>query len=145
MQSDKVVSARAAAGFRLREVRGVTLDVQDHAVGGVANGCVRASGGIFDQLQGFVVCFVGALELGCSCGTMGGKHGDVYNNHTVEEIPGNLLYKADSIWRKRGGVVKIVCVLDFGAKNGLHPGVGGILSAFGEGMLEIVQYFVDLA
>ena len=145
MQSDKVVSARAAAGFRLREVRGVTLDVQDHAVGGVANGCVRASGGIFDQLQGFVVCFVGALELGCSCGTMGGKHGDVYNNHTVEEIPGNLLDKADSLWQKRGKVFEIVRVLDFGAIDRLRPGIGGILSEFGVGMLELVQCFVDVA
>ena len=39
---------RAAAGFRLGEVRGVTVDVQDHVAGGIANGRVRVSGGIVD-------------------------------------------------------------------------------------------------
>ena len=53
--------------------------------------------------------------------------------------------KADSLWRKRGGVVEIFHVLDFGAIGGLRPDVGGILSVFGVGMLELVQCFVYVA
>ena len=83
--------------------------------------------------------------MGCSDGTEGNKHGNVDGNRIVEEIPDNLRYKADSLWRKRGGVVEIVCVLDFGAIDGLRPGMGGILLDFGVGMLELVQCFVDVA
>ena len=139
------MSARATAGFRLGEVRGVTVDVQDHVAGGVANGRVRVSGSIVDQLQGFVLCFVGSLGLGCSNGTEGDKNGDVDGDHIVEESTSNLLYKADDLWRKRGGVVYIVRVMDFGAIDGLRPGVGVILSEFGIGMLELVQFFVYVA
>ena len=34
------------------------MDVQDHVAGGVANGRFRVSGGIVDQPQDFVVCFL---------------------------------------------------------------------------------------
>ena len=121
------------------------MDVQCHVTGGVANGCVRVSGGIVDQPQGFVVCFVGALRLGCSNGTEGDKHGDVNIDHIVEESPDNMLDKANGLCRKRRGVVDIFRVLDFGAIDGLRPGVGGIASAFGVGMLELVQCFVNVA
>ena len=106
-QSEKEVAARAAAGFRLGEVQGVTVDVQYHVAGGVANGRFWVSGGIVEQPQGFVVCFVGALGLGCSDGTEGDEHGDVDGDLIVEESPNNLLEKADGLWRKREGVVNI--------------------------------------
>ena len=51
------MSARADAVFWLGEEQGVTVDVQDHFSGGVANGRVRVSGGIVEQPQGFVVFF----------------------------------------------------------------------------------------
>ena len=121
------------------------MDVQDHVSGEEANGRVRVSGGMVDQPQVFVVCFVGALGLGCSSGTKGDEHGDVDGNHIVEESPNNLLEKVDGLWRKRGGVVEIFNVLDFGAIDGLCPGVGGILSALWVGMLELMQCFVDVA
>ena len=83
--------------------------------------------------------------MGCSDGTDGGEHGDVDGDHIVEEIPNNILEKSDGLWRKRGGVVKIFRVLDFGAIDRLRPGVGGILLAFGVGILELVQCFVNVA
>ena len=55
------MSAHADAVFWLGEVRGFTVDVQDHVAGRVANGNVRVRGGIIEQPQGFVICFVGAL------------------------------------------------------------------------------------
>ena len=61
MRADKVVSARADFCFWLKEVRGVTVDMQDHVAGGVANGRVRVSGNIIDQPQVFVIFFVGDL------------------------------------------------------------------------------------
>ena len=76
--------------------------------------------------------------IGCSDGTKGNEHGDVYGDPIVEEIPYNLLYKADSLWWKRGGVIEIFRVLDVGSIDRLHPGVEDILSAFGVGMLERV-------
>ena len=145
MRAEKVVSARADVRFRIGEVRGVTLDMQDHVAGGVVNGRVQVSGGIVEQPQGFVVCFFCALGLDCSDRDKGDEHGDVDGNCIVEESPDNLMYMADGLWRKRGGVVEIVCVLDLGAIDGLRRGVGGILSAFGVGILEIVQCFVNVA
>ena len=133
------MSARAAAGFWLREVQGVTVDMQDHVADGVANGRVRVCGGIIEQPQGFVICFFGALGLSFSDGTKGNEHGDVDSNCIVEEIPEDLLNKADGVWKNRGGVVEIVRILDFGTIGGMRPGVEGILSAFGVGMLELVQ------
>ena len=132
------MSTRATEGFRIGEVQGVTVDVQDYVAGTVANGCIQVTGGIVEKPQGFVVCFVGALGLGCSDGTDGGEHGDVDGDHIVEEIPNNILEKSDGLWRKRGGVVKIFRVLDFGAIDRLRPGVGGILSVFGVEILELV-------
>ena len=145
MRAEKLVAARAAAGFRIGEVRGLTVDVQDHVAGGVANVRVRMNGGIVDQQQGFVVCFVSALGLGCSDGTKGDEHGDVNGDRMVEESTENLLEKADGLWWKHGGVVKIFRVLDFGAIDGLRPGVRGILSAFGVGMFKILHCFVNVA
>ena len=78
-----LVSARTTAGFWLGEVRGVTVDMQDHVAGGVANGCVWVRGCIIEQPQGFVICFVSALGLGCSDGTEGDEHGDVDGNCIV--------------------------------------------------------------
>ena len=123
--------ARAATGFWLREVQVVTVDVQDHVADGVANSRVRVRGGIIEQTPGFVICFLGALGLGCSDGTKGDKHGDVNGHLIIEESPEDLLNKAGGIWRKRGGFFEISRVLDFGAIGGLRPGVGSILSAFG--------------
>ena len=139
MRSEKIVSARADAGFWIGEVRGVTVDVQYHVDGGLANGRIWVCGGIIKQLQGFVICFFCAMGFGCSYGNGGDEHGDVDANRIVEESPNYLLNKADGLWRKRGGVVKIFRVLDSGAIDGLRPGVGGILSEFGVGMLELVQ------
>ena len=121
------------------------MGVQDHVFGGVANGCIRVSGKIVEQYQGFVVCFFGALGLGCSDGTKGNEHGDVDSDRIVEEISVDLLYKVDGLWRKRRGVIDIFYVLDFGAIDRLRPGVGVILSAFGVGMLELVQCFISVA
>ena len=56
-----------------------------------------------------------------------------------------MLNKADGIWRKRGGFVESVCVFDFGAIDGLRLGMGGILLESEVGMMELLQYFVDLA
>ena len=83
--------------------------------------------------------------MGFSNGTKSDEHGDVDGNFIVEESPENLLNKADGLWRKRGRVVKILRVLEFGAIGGLRPGVGGILSEFGVGILELVQCFVNVA
>ena len=112
------MSSRTTAGFWLGVVQGVNVDVQDYVAGRVASGRVRVRGGIIDQPQGFVICFVGALGLGCSNGTEGDEHGDVNGNHIIEESPDNLLNKADGIWRKRRGVVDIFRVLEFGAIDG---------------------------
>ena len=60
------------------------MDVQDYVAGRVANGRVRVRGGIIEQPQGFVICFVGALGLGCSDGTKGDNHGDVDGDSIVE-------------------------------------------------------------
>ena len=78
------MSARAAAGFWLGEVGDVTVDMQGNVSGGVADGRVRVRGGIIEQPQGFVICFVGALGLGCSDGTKGDDHGDVDGDSIVE-------------------------------------------------------------
>ena len=94
--------ARATAGFRLGDVRDITVDVQDHVADGVANGRVWVRGGIIEQLQGFVICFVGDLGLGSNDGTQGDENGDVDGDHIVHEIPDELLNKADGLWRKRG-------------------------------------------
>ena len=53
------------------------MDMQDHVAGRVANDRVRVRGGIIDQPQDFVICFVGVLGLGCSDGTEGDEHVDV--------------------------------------------------------------------
>ena len=82
--------------------------------------------------------------MGCSDGTEGDKHDNIDGDCIVEESPANLLDKADGLWRKCRGVVKIVSVLDFGAIDRLCPGVGSILSAFGVGMLELVQCLVGM-
>ena len=119
--------------------------MQYHVAGRVANGCVQVRNGIVDQPQGFVVCFFCALGLGCSNGTKGDKHGDVDGNHIVEESSENMLDKVDGLWRKRRGVVEIFHVLDFGAIDGMRPGVGGILLAFGVWMLELVQCLFNVA
>ena len=60
-------------------------------------------------------------------------------NCIVEESPDDLLEKADGIWWKSGRVVNIVRILEFGAIDRLRPGIGGILLAFGLGMLKLVQ------
>ena len=60
------MSACVAAGFLLREVGGITVDLQGHVAGGVANGRVWVSGGILLQPQDFIVCFVGELGLCCT-------------------------------------------------------------------------------
>ena len=133
------MSDGAAAGFWMGEVRGVTVDMQDHVTGGVANGRVRVSDSIVEQPQGFVMCFVGSLGLGCSDRTKGDEHGDVDSYFILEESPADLLYKVDGLWQKHRGVVEIFCVLEFGAIDELRSVVGGILSAFGVGMLELVQ------
>ena len=48
------MSNRASEGFWFGEVRSVTVDVQDHVAGGVANCHVRVCGGIIEQPQGFL-------------------------------------------------------------------------------------------
>ena len=97
------------------------MDMQDHVAGRAANGRVRVRGGIIEQPQDFVICVVSVLGLGCSNGTKGNEHGDVDGDHIVEESPGNLLNKVDSLWRKHRGVVDIVRVLDFWAIGRLRP------------------------
>ena len=96
------MSNRASEGFWFGEVRSVTVDVQDHVAGGVANCHVRVCGGIIEQPQGFIICVVGTLGLGCSDGTKGDGHGDVGGDRIVEESPNDLLNKAGGLWRKRG-------------------------------------------
>ena len=91
------MSARAAAGFHIGAVQGVTVDVQDHVAGRLANGHVRVIAGIVEEPQGFIVCFVGAMGLGCSDGTKGDEHGDIESNHIVEESSDDLLYKVDGL------------------------------------------------
>ena len=66
-------------------------------------------------------------------------------NCIVEESPDDLLEKADGIWWKSGRVVNIVRILEFGAIDRLRPGIGGILLAFGLGMLKLVQWFIHVA
>ena len=121
------------------------MDVQYHVAVGAANGRVQVRGSIIEKPQGFVVCFVGDLGLGCIDGTKGNDNGDVNGDCVAEDSTNNMLNKADVLWRKRRGVVNIFRVLDFGAIGGLRPGVGEILSAFGVGMLKLVQCFVDVA
>ena len=77
--------------------------------------------------------------------TEGDEHGDVNGNRISEESTNDMLNKEDCLWRKHRGVVEILRVLEFCAIGGLRPGVGEILSAFGLGMLELVQCFVDVA
>ena len=74
--------------------------------------------------------------MGCSNRTEGDKNGDVNGDHIVEESLNDMLNKADGIWRKRGGFVESVCVFDFGAIDGLRPGMGGILLESGVVMME---------
>ena len=81
----------------------------------------------------------------CSNGTKVNRNGDVDVDHIIEESPDDLLEKADGLWKKRGGLVKIVRVLDFGAIDRLRPGVGGSLSVFGVRILELAQCFVDVS
>ena len=91
MRYEKIVSARAAEIFWIGEVQGVTVDVQDHVAIGVANDRIQVCGSIIEQPQGFVICFVGALVLGCSVGTEGDKYGDVDGDRIVEESSKDLL------------------------------------------------------
>ena len=83
--------------------------------------------------------------MGCTDGTEGDKNGGVGGDCIVEESTNNILNRVDSLWQKSGGVVEIFCELDFGAIGGLRLGVGGILSTFGVGMLELLQCFVNIA
>ena len=99
-RDEKLVSACAAACFWIGEVGGVTVDVQDHVAGRVANGRVRVRGSIIEQPQGLVIYFVGDLGLGCCDGAEGDEHGDNDGNRILDEIPNDLLNKADGIWRE---------------------------------------------
>ena len=119
----------------VKKVRGLTVDAEDHVSGGVGSGYVRVRGDIIEQPQGFVISFVGYLGLGCSDGTNSYNNGDVDGDRIVEESTNDLLNKVYGIWRKRGGVVDIVHKMDFGAIGGLCPGMGGMLSEFGMGIL----------
>ena len=83
--------------------------------------------------------------MGCSDETQGNKYGDIDGDCIVEDSTDNLLNKVDGLWRKRGGVIKIIRVLDFGGIGGMRPGVGGILLMFGVGILEIFLFFVTVA
>ena len=87
----------------------------------------------------FFVCFVGSLGLGYINRTESDDYSDIDCDCMVEKSPNDLLDKADNLWQKRGGFVKIFV---FGVIDGLRPSVGGILSAFGVGMLELVQCFI---
>ena len=69
------------------------MDVQDHVAGRVANSRVRMRGSIIEQPQGFVICVVSALGLGCSNGTEGDEHGDIDSDCILGESPEDLLTK----------------------------------------------------
>ena len=76
--SKEVVSAGAVAGSRFREVRGVTMYVEDHIACRVTYLGVRVCGGVVDQPEGVGVCFLCAFLLLRGDGTESGEHSWVH-------------------------------------------------------------------
>ncbi len=56
----------AAAGFRLGEVTGVAVDVQDHVAGGVLDYGIGIGIGVVEEPEHFGIGFVGGCGLGGS-------------------------------------------------------------------------------
>ena len=95
--AEEVVAAGTASGFWLRKVGGVTVDVQDHVAGVVADGRVWMRGGVIDQPKDGAVGVLGGFGLlGCE-GAKSDLHGWVDGNGIIQEGTDDLLDEGDGL------------------------------------------------
>ena len=82
--SKKVVATDAAASAGFGKVGGVTVEVQDHVTGAVADGGVGVGRIIIKDPNGCVMVFLHCFQLLGRNGVDGNKHGGVDGDSVVE-------------------------------------------------------------
>lgn len=88
-EEEKTTSARPCFGFR--EVRGITVNMENHGAGRVADTGIGVSGSIIKELIGSFGSGSSGLRLGCGKGAKSNKHGAIDGAGIVKEHANDLL------------------------------------------------------
>ena len=72
------------SGFGLREIRGITMDVQDHVASIIEDGCIRIGQGVVEEPNDLVVGLIGGLSLLRGNGSECNKNGGIDGNGIVQ-------------------------------------------------------------
>ena len=127
--SEVEVAANTAASFGGGQVGGITVDVEGHVTGCVAEVCIGMCCGVVEESSEGNGSGIGAAGLGCSKGAEGDEHGGVDCTCVEEEGADDLLEALDA-GRVEGGTGVIEgSQLDGGAEDRLYPSVGGMFGA----------------
>ena len=59
--AQEVVTAGAALCLWLRKIRGVTVEMEDHVTGRIADGRVRMGDGVVEEPEDLIICLLGGL------------------------------------------------------------------------------------
>ena len=86
-----------AACFGGGKVGCITVHMQDHVTGGVADSGVLVGGGVIQQPKEFVIGVLSGSGLMVGNGSKGEKHGRIHRNCIERKGTNNLLEKGDHL------------------------------------------------
>ena len=73
-----------ASGFGLRELQGITMDVEDHVDGRILDGRIRIGRGVFEEPNDLVVSLIGGSSFLCGNGFECNENGGIDRNGIVQ-------------------------------------------------------------
>ena len=121
MVAEVKIPSGPAAGFFDREVRGITVDMETHIAGVIADGGIGVGGDVVEELVDGFVC------SGCCGGLFGGdcvecdEHRAVDCSCVIEEGSDDALDACYFGWWEDGEIGLVDGVLYFGAVVGAVP------------------------
>ena len=138
-------TSRAAARFRLAEIRGVTMRGKLHVAGVVMEDGIGVSGTVVEELCYCLCSCLGAVRLCRSNGTQCNKHGVVDCSCIEEEGPHHFLKAGDFGRREKRGSVRWSSELGGSAIVGRRPCMWRVLGSGWGRVLELSEGLGDVA
>ena len=132
-------------GFGFREARGVTVDMENHPAGGVADRGIWMDGTVVEELGDGLSSGFSAFRLGRRKGSKGNKHGGVDGASIVEDGANDFLESSEARGIKEGSSVGRLGELSGCAIGRSGPGMWRVLGTAGWLMLEFEESFFNVA
>ena len=143
--AEEEIAAGTGAGLGFGEVGCVAVDVEDHVAGMVADGGVRMSGAVVEQLGDGARGGFGTVGLGAGEGAEGDEQSGVDGASVVEKSTDDFLKTGDAGGGEASGEVGWRGELCVFAVDGSCPGMGRVLWPDCWGFLEFQECFFDVA